>query len=94
MSWDEVKKAGVSEDEVKAFLDAQKEANTNLAKNIAICFSTETGKSVIEHLVKHFIMDKVTPFNSPNIQYESGYHAGEAGVVHYLLKQIERGMKE
>lgn len=85
MSWEEINdtpnKMGTKERQAKA------EA---LAKQYAICFSTECGQAVLTHLVNSFIMESDTNLASQNINYEAAYRNGEAGVIKYILNQVKR----
>ena len=87
MSWEDLGK--VQEKGTKQAKEA-KEAATTLAKNYAICFGTEQGKYVLQHLVNEFVMGSDTSFSSQNINYEAAYHNGESGAIKYILNQIKR----
>ena len=85
MSWDDL--------DVKQPEEIVKESKAkaaSLAKSYAFCFSTDSGKAVLDHLVNSFVMSNDTAFSSQNIDYEAAYHNGEAGVVKYILNQIKR----
>jgi len=87
MSWEEIN------DKSEAGKKAGKEQKAKvaaMAKQYSACFSTPSGKAVIEHLVNVFIMDSGTNLNASNINYEAAYHNGEAGVVKYILNQLKR----
>lgn len=85
MSWEDISgtsnKLGTKEKQAKA------EA---LAKQYAVCFSTECGKAVLNHLVNSFIMESDTNLAAANINYEAAYRNGEAGVIKYILHQLKR----
>lgn len=53
-------------------------------------FATDDGQELLAHLTNTYVLNNSTPLNSPNITYESGYHAGEAGVVQGIIHQIQR----
>lgn len=87
MSWD-----NLNSEKPQQVKEAQ-EKQIALAKNYAHCFSTDAGKAVLDHLVNTFIMSNDTPISSPNIEYEAGYHAGEAGLVKMILNQMKRAQQ-
>lgn len=90
MSWDKIDKAGTIGSEAKASSAAKIAADVELAKKYARLFDSEEGKIVFEHLFKRFVMDNDTPLNSPNVTYEAGYHAGEAGLIKFITHQITK----
>ena len=85
MSWDDINdapnKTGAKEGQAKA---------ESLAKQYAICFSTDAGKAVLTHLVNSFIMESDTNLAAQNIEYEAAYRNGEAGAIKYILHKIKR----
>jgi hypothetical protein len=62
----------------------------NLANQFHNMFTSPDGAKVLEHLVNQFIMNNEVSLNATNINYESAYRAGEAGVVKYILNQLKR----
>lgn len=87
MSWDDLE--AKTPDAVKQ----TREKQASLAKNYHACFTTNAGKVVLDHLVQSFIMTNDTPFNSPNVEFEAGYHAGEAGLVKMILNQLKKAQE-
>jgi predicted Zn-dependent peptidase len=85
MSWDKLE----SKNKDKSLAE-QREKLAALAKSYARCFSTQEGKAVLDHLVNTYVMENNTGFSSPNINYESAYRNGEAGLVKQILNQIKR----
>ena len=90
MSWDDIKQTEVTAEERKRLKAEHKQEAIDLAKSYHNVFKTDAGQRVITDLSKKFIMDNDTPFNAPNIDYESAYHNGEAGIVKYIINQISR----
>lgn len=86
MSWSDIEDTG----KAKESLAKQKEKAANTAQNYAKCFSTDEGQRVLQDLVDNFIMSNDTSLQSQNVNYEAAYHNGEAGLVKYILKQLER----
>lgn len=87
MSWEDLQNKDASKDEASREAQAQAAA---LAKNYAVCFSTQQGKVVLDHLVNSFIMANDTNLLAPNINYEAAYKNGEAGVIKTILNQLKR----
>jgi len=87
MSWEELDK---TQKQGSKQAKEAREAAATLAKNYAICFGTEQGKYVLQHLVNEFVMGSDTSFSSQNINYEAAYHNGESGAIKYILNQIKR----
>ena len=85
MSWDDLE---VSQEQANETRERMREKQVETAKLFHRCFETEEGQKVIQDLLTRFILDDSTPFNSPNVNYESAYHNGEAGVVRFILNQI------
>lgn len=85
MSWDDL---DVSQEQANETRERMREKQVETAKLFHRCFETEEGQKVIQDLLTRFILDNSTPFNSPNVNYESAYHNGEAGVVRFILNQI------
>ncbi|MCS5594212.1 MAG: hypothetical protein NZ730_06675 [Porticoccaceae bacterium] len=89
MAWDEIEKASVDSKASKRATAKQRQAIVDLAKAYHRCLSTDDGRKVIEDLTRRFIYINDTAFNSPNINYESAYHNGEAGVVKFIINQMQ-----
>ena len=87
MSWDDVKVKSPKQ------VSEQREKQAAIAKHYHACFASDSGKAVLDHLVQNFIMSNDTDINSPNIEYVSGYHAGEAGIVKMILNQMKRAQE-
>jgi len=86
MGWDSL----TTENPSKKQLEEQRLKALALAQQCHRVFSTDDGQEFLAHLTNHFVIHNETPLNSPNITYESGYHAGEAGVVKYIIHQMTR----
>jgi len=71
-----------------AYQKQAREKQAELARLFHRVFSTDDGRKLLEHLTHKFVFNNDTPFTSQNIEYESGYHAGEAGVVKMIIHQI------
>lgn len=85
MSWSDLENKS---DESKKLSKEYKSKQVELNKKFYRTFTSDDGKVVLDFLVNHFIMENDTALNAQNIQYEAGYHAGEAGLVKYILKRI------
>lgn len=90
MSWKDLEQTGkqTSEAKKKAKEQAQKEAE--LSKKFYRVFSSDDGKVVFDHLFRKFVLENDTPLNAQNIEYEAGYHAGEAGAIKYLTHRMSQ----
>lgn len=86
MGWTEL----TTEDKSKEKIEEQRLKSLALAQQCHRLFSTQDGQEFLAHLTNHFVIHNETPLNSPNITYESGYHSGEAGVVKYIIHQMQR----
>ncbi len=87
MSWNEL---NIDKKDVDKVAQKNKEHAIKLAKNYAVCFSTEDGKAVLQDMVDSFVMNNDTSFHSSNVNYEAAYHNGEAGIVKYIISQIKK----
>ena len=85
MTWTDLDEMGGGSKEYAAQA-RQKQIDT--AKLFYRVFNTDDGRKLLEFMVQKYIMSNDTPFNSENIMYESGYHAGEAGIVKMIVQQI------
>ncbi len=88
MSWSDIKKAEMSSEEANAQGKERQADAAALAKCYAAVFRTEQGKKVLADLTNRYIMNNDTPLNATNITYEAGYRNGEAGIVKYLIHQM------
>jgi len=90
MSWDEIEKASVDSG-ASSKHNAEKRAQAaELAKAYNRCFGGEEGKRVLSDLTARFIYNNDTSFASDNINYEAAYHNGEAGVIKFVINQIQQ----
>jgi hypothetical protein len=89
MSWNEV---NVTHDPKSA----EKQANDNrvklsdLAQAYSRTFTTTDGERILADLTKRFVYENDTSFGSNNINYESAYHNGEAGVIKFIINQLKQ----
>lgn len=86
MAWDNLNLSNDTNDTI----DKNKEKHIELAKNYHSCFKTEAGAKVMGDLMSRFVINNHTQLNAANITYEAGYHAGEAGVVRFIMKLIQQ----
>ena len=56
-------------------------------------FNTDDGKVVFQHLFDSFVMKNDTPLDAQNVEYEAGYHAGEAGVIKYISQRMSNSQR-
>ena len=49
------------------------------------CFTTEDGKTVLQHLSQQFIYSNDVPLETNNINYVAAYKNGEAGSIKYII---------
>lgn len=91
--WEGIDNATVSKEDAELANKKRREEAVKLAKNYHRCFSTPEGMKVLEHMSKFFLIENDTSFESNNINYESAYHNGEAGVVRFILQQIAKAEK-
>tara|TARA_A200000159_G_C7337275_1_gene345626 strand:+ start:3566 stop:3850 length:285 start_codon:yes stop_codon:yes gene_type:complete len=89
MSWEQIDEASSDDAASKKANAKQRQAIVDLAKAYHRCLTTDDGKRVLEDLTKRFIYSNDTSFNSPNVNYESAYHNGEAGVIKFIINQIQ-----
>ena len=86
MTWNDL----TTENQSQEAIEKQREQATKLAQQVHRVFSTPDGEELLAHLTNHFVINNDTPINSPNIEYESGYHDGEAGVIRWFIHQMQR----
>ena len=89
MSWDKLNTATDSKALEKQAEQIQKKA-LEMAIAFNECFESPAGQKVLEHLTSRFIFDNDTMFESPNVNYEAAYRNGEAGVVKFIINQIQQ----
>ena len=90
MSWDDLE---VNEDEAREAQSAIRERQAELAKAYSRCFASDDGMKVLEDMTKRFLLENDTSLSAQNINYESAYHNGEAGVMRYIVHQIQQAEK-
>ena len=90
MSWNELDAATVNTDKADKQVKEKRAEASELAKAYNRCFESDDGKKVFAHLNQRFVYNNDTPLNAPNVNYESAYHNGEAGVVKFILNQINQ----
>tara|TARA_R100000541_G_scaffold49900_3_gene57061 strand:- start:6563 stop:6847 length:285 start_codon:yes stop_codon:yes gene_type:complete len=90
MSWNELDAATINDAEAKRQAQNKRAEAVELAKAYNRCFNSDDGKKVFAHLNQRFVYNNDTPLNAPNVNYESAYHNGEAGVVKFILNQINQ----
>lgn len=88
MSWDNIN-ASVDPEEAQKQVNIKHQNAQDLAKSYHRLFTTDDGKRVLADLTKKFVYDNDTSFSSENINYESAYHNGEAGVIKFLINQMK-----
>jgi hypothetical protein len=87
MSWSDL---DTNNPKNKELLEKRENEQRNIAKNYHACFTTPIGQKVMEHLMNTYVIHNSTDLNAVNVVYESGYHAGEAGVVKAILNLIQK----
>jgi hypothetical protein len=90
MSWTEIDKASVDPEAATKQNNKKRQQISELAKAYHRCLTSEDGARVLADLSKRFIYDNNTSFSSSNIGYEAAYHNGEAGVVKFLINQLQQ----
>ena len=86
MPWNDIESK--SKPQIEKLSKEHKAKLVELDKKFYRAFTSDDGKVVLDHLVNTFIMTNETQLDAKNIEYEAGYHAGEAGLVKYILKRI------
>lgn len=87
MTWDKLTTSSLQSGEA---IKQQKEQAQKLAQQVHRVFSTQDGNELLGYLTNHFVIHNDTPMNAENIEYTAGYHAGEAGVVRWIIHQMQR----
>ena len=86
MSWQDLE---LDQDNAQESRDAIREKQTELAKAYNRCFNTDDGSKVIDDMTRRFLLENNTSLSAQNINYESAYHNGEAGIMRYIIHQIQ-----
>ena len=89
MTWENIDQLSDSKTAKKQAELRKRNAN-DLAKAYHRVFTTDDGARILADLTRRFVYDNDTPFGSENINYESAYHNGEAGVVKFLINQMKQ----
>ena len=89
MTWDQIDKASVDAEASSKRNEEYRQKTLELAKAYSKCFSGADGKRVLEALSGNFLYGNDPPFSSPNINCEAAYHDGEAGVVKFIINQMQ-----
>ena len=89
MTWENIDQLSDSKTAKKQAELRKRNAN-DLAKAYHRVFTTDDGARILTDLTKRFVYDNDTSFGSENINYESAYHNGEAGVVKFLINQMKQ----
>jgi hypothetical protein len=89
MTWENIDQLSDSKTAKKQAELRKRNAN-DLAKAYHRVFTTDDGARILTDLTKRFVYDNDTSFGSENINYESAYHNGEAGVVKFLINQMRQ----
>jgi hypothetical protein len=90
MSWDELDSSAINAVAAQKQAKEKRAEAAELAKAYNRCFDSEDGKKVFAHLNQRFVYNNDTQLNAPNVNYEAAYHNGEAGVVKFILNQINQ----
>jgi hypothetical protein len=90
MSWQDLE---VDQDSAQKTRDAIREKQTELAKAYNRCFGTDDGAKVLDDMTKRFLLENNTSLSAQNINYEAAYHNGEAGIMRYIVHQIQQAEK-
>jgi hypothetical protein len=90
MSWQDLE---LDQDSAQESRDAIREKQTELAKAYNRCFGTDDGSKVIDDMTKRFLLENNTSLSAQNINYEAAYHNGEAGIMRYIIHQIQQAEK-
>lgn len=90
MSWQDLE---VDRDNAQKTRDAIREKQIELAKAYNRCFGTDDGAKVLDDMTKRFLLENNTSLSAQNINYEAAYHNGEAGIMRYIVHQIQQAEK-
>ena len=93
MTWDKIdNNQDIQAQRDKANAESKAKA-IELDKKFNRVFNSDDGKVVFEHLYQQFVMNNDTPLDSKNVTYEAGYHAGESGVIKFIIHKISNATK-
>lgn len=87
MSWEDLE---IDTGKAQKAQSAIREKQAELAKAYNRCFATDDGNRVLEDLSKRFLLENDTSLAAQNINYEAAYHNGEAGVMRFIVHQIQQ----
>ena len=90
MSWQDLE---VDRHNAQKNRDAIREKQIELAKAYNRCFGTDDGAKVLDDMTKRFLLENNTSLSAQNINYEAAYHNGEAGIMRYIVHQIQQAEK-
>lgn len=90
MSWQDLE---VDRHNAQKNRDAIREKQIELAKAYNRCFGTDDGAKVLDDMTKRFLLENDTSLSADNINYEAAYHNGEAGIMRYIVHQIQQAEK-
>tara|TARA_R110000803_G_scaffold48943_2_gene101830 strand:+ start:793 stop:1077 length:285 start_codon:yes stop_codon:yes gene_type:complete len=90
MTWDTINKTTVDAEGAKAVNQEKRQAAAELAQAYNECFASPGGKRVLEDITQRFIFNNDTSFNVSNVDYEAAYHNGEAGVIKFIINQMQQ----
>jgi hypothetical protein len=90
MSWQDLE---VDRHNAQKNRDAIREKQIELAKAYNRCFGTDDGAKVLDDMTKRFLLENNTSLSADNINYEAAYHNGEAGIMRYIVHQIQQAEK-
>jgi len=89
MTWENIDHLSDSK-AAKKQAELRKRNANDLAKAYHRVFTTDDGARILSDLTKRFVYDNDTSFGAENINYESAYHNGEAGVIKFLINQMRQ----
>jgi len=88
MSWNGIENT-IDPVHAKMQSDKHRENQASLAKAYSRAFTSDDGQRILSDLTKRFIYENDTSFGSGNVNYESAYHNGEAGVIKFIINQMK-----
>lgn len=92
MGWSDLDNADAAKKAEQHKIDVKQQI-INKANAYSRLFRTEDGEKVLNDLTQKFIYENSTSLNAKNITYEAGYHAGEAGIVKYIISMIQKAQE-
>tara|TARA_Y100001938_G_C8090566_1_gene434777 strand:+ start:2370 stop:2654 length:285 start_codon:yes stop_codon:yes gene_type:complete len=90
MTWNDIDNTSLNKDEAQKHNAEKRREAAELAQSYHRLFQTKDGERVLEDLTKRFFWNNDTAFGSPNVNYEAAYHNGEAGVVKFIVNQLQQ----